>query len=62
MFKRRSERSNRPGAANRAEEALLGPLWQSGMRSYGRPILQWCEMPASERGPGWRHRHWWIVL
>jgi len=30
-----------PGAANRAEEArlrLLRLLWQSGMRSYGRPI------------------------
>jgi hypothetical protein len=27
-------------------------LWQSGKRRRGRPIRQWCVMPAFERGPG----------
>ena len=45
------ERSNRPPAANRAEETLRS-LWQSGRRRCGRPVRQWCVLPAYERGPG----------
>jgi len=37
-------------------------LWQSGMQRRGRPISQWCVLPAYERGLGWRHRHWWIGM
>ena len=27
-------------------------LWQGGMRRRGRPVRQWCVLPACERGPG----------
>jgi hypothetical protein len=30
----------------------VASLWQSGIRRCGRPVWQWCVMPACERGPG----------
>ena len=30
----------------------VAALWQSRMRRRGRPVRQWCVLPAHERGPG----------
>ena len=46
------ERSNRPWVPQIAPKKHGGAvLWQSGKWRRGRPIDQWCLLPAGERGP-----------
>ena len=47
------ERSNRPWVPQIAPKKHGGAvLWQSGKWRRGRPIDQWCLLPAGERDPG----------